>query len=310
MTEALKSFQNNALAALTQRAPAGVLNAIKTASAKTGVDFAYLMEKAAAESSFQPDAKAKTSSATGLFQFIESTWIGMVKEHGAKYGIDPSQDKKSLLELRNDPKLASFMAAEFAKGNQAHLEKTVGGEIGNTELYFAHFMGASGASAFLSQLEKNPLSTGADLFPAAAKANRNVFYDADTGAPKTLQAIYDFFDKKFQAGSDTQLTETPIDTPLRVEKEQTAQTNSLVQNALQREGYQHIPPSLKKPIEIIDGRGNRVYEFANGNERHIGSLYQIQNQLDAFFSQKAGVFPASAYDSKTTATSVLLSILK
>lgn len=318
MTDALKSLQNNALAALTQRAPTGVLNAIKSASAKTGVDFAYLMEKAAAESSFKPDAKAKTSSATGLFQFIESTWMGMVKEHGAKYGIDTSLDKKSLLELRKDPKLASFMAAEFAKGNQAHLEKTIGGEIGNTELYFAHFMGASGASAFLSQLEKNPLSTGADLFPAAAKANRNVFYDAQTGAPKTLQAIYDFFDKKFQAGSG----DAPINTPLRVAESETAQTNSLVQRAERTQGYQHIPPSLKKPIEIIDGRGNRVYEFANGigngfgngfgngEARNIGSLYQIQNQLDAFFSQPTGLFPTSIYDNKTNATSVLLSILK
>ncbi len=141
MTNALKSLQNNTLAAVVQRAPSGVLNAIKSASAKTGVDFAYLMEKAAAESSFKPDAKAKTSSATGLFQFIESTWMGMVKEHGAKYGIDTTLDKKSLLELRKDPQIASFMAAEFAKDNQTYLEKTIGGDIGNTELYFAHFMG-------------------------------------------------------------------------------------------------------------------------------------------------------------------------
>lgn len=306
MTNALKSLQNNTLAALAQRAPSGVLNAIKSASAKTGVDFAYLMEKAAAESSFKPDAKAKTSSATGLFQFIESTWMGMVKQHGAKYGIDTTLDKKSLLELRKDPQIASFMAAEFAKDNQTYLEKTVGGDIGNTELYFAHFMGAGGASAFLSQLKKNPMASGADLFPAAAHANRNVFYDTQTGTPKTLQAIYDFFDKKFQAGSG----DTTIETPLRVAKNDTAQTNSLVQNTTAKEGYQHIPPSLKKPIEIIDGRGNRVYEFANGNNRHIGSLYQIQNELDTFFSQRAIVLPTSLYDNKTNATSILLSILE
>ena len=75
MQNALKSLENNALAALTQRAPQGIMNAIKDASQKTGVSFSYLMEKAAAESNFNPTVKAKTSSATGLFQFIDSTWM-------------------------------------------------------------------------------------------------------------------------------------------------------------------------------------------------------------------------------------------
>ena len=88
MDNALKSLENNALTALSARAPQGVVNAIKTASAKTGVSFSYLMEKAAAESNFNPTVKAKTSSATGLFQFIESTWMDMIKQHGDKHGIN------------------------------------------------------------------------------------------------------------------------------------------------------------------------------------------------------------------------------
>ena len=92
------------------------------------------------------------------------------------------------------------MAAEFASDNKAYLQKTIGGKIGNTELYFAHFMGAGGASAFLSQLKKNPLSIAADIFPKEARANRNVFYDRKTGHPKTLQQVYNFFDKCFAHG--------------------------------------------------------------------------------------------------------------
>ena len=65
-------MNNNALQAF--QVPKNVYDAIKNAAAKTGVNFTYLMEKAAVESSFNPDAKAKTSSATGLFQFIEQTW--------------------------------------------------------------------------------------------------------------------------------------------------------------------------------------------------------------------------------------------
>jgi len=199
MNNALKSIENNALASLVNRAPSNITNAIKDASAKTGVSFAYLMDKAAAESSFNPNAKAKTSSATGLFQFIESTWMNMVEKHGAKHGIDTNQSRQALLNLRKDPALASVMAAEFAQDNKSYLEQNVGGDIGETEMYFAHFMGAGGANAFLSQMKKNPLSIGADLFPQAARANKNIFYDRATGEPKTLQAIYDHFDKKFQS---------------------------------------------------------------------------------------------------------------
>ena len=211
MTNPLNALQNNPLAQLTQNAPRSILQAIKTASIKTGFNFSYLVEKAAAESNFEPNAKAKTSSATGLFQFIESTWMDMIEKHGDKHGVSTNQSRQSLLNLRKDPAIASLMAAEFAEGNKAHLEKTVGGDIGNTELYFAHFMGAGGASAFLNQLHKNPLSLGADLFPKAANANRNVFYDSETGQPKTLQQIYDFFDKKFshEPSQNTSLAHKP-----------------------------------------------------------------------------------------------------
>lgn len=277
MHNTVKSMENNALAALTSRAPQGIVNAIKTASAKTGVSFTYLMEKAAAESNFKADAKAKTSSATGLFQFIESTWMDMVKKHGAKYGINTDQSRQNLLNLRKDPTLASYMAAEFASDNKAHLEQTVGGNIGNTELYFAHFMGAGGASGFLSQLKKNPMSIAADLFPKAARANRNVFYDRQTGTPRTLQQVYDFFDKKFTGGETAPAT---------------------MAHKPKSGGYHHIPPSLKKPIQIDAYTRN--------------SLYQMQSQLDAFFSQPPTLngLPPSLYGNLNNPTSILLSLLK
>jgi hypothetical protein len=291
MNNALKSLENNALAALSARAPTAIVNAIKTASAKTGVSFSYLMEKAAAESNFNPTIKAKTSSAAGLFQFIESTWMDMVERHGTKYGIDKTQSKSDLLNLRKDPEIASLMAAEFAEGNKAHLERTIGGEIGNTELYFAHFMGAGGASAFLSQLKQNPLNIAADIFSKEARANKGVFYDSKTGAPKTLQQIYDFFDKKFS--DDTRVAQAP---KTMAHKPKTRNKGGI--------GYQHIPFSLQKPIQIQD----------NSYSRTVSSLYQIQNQLDAFFAQPAGFsnigFGGSLYGDLRSPTSVLLDLLK
>jgi len=210
MPTAASALKNNTLSSLMARAPEGIVNAIRTARAKTGVDFAYLMEKAGAESNFNPAIKAKTSSATGLFQFIDSTWMQMVKNHGHKYGLgDLAAEidnrgrvadkglKKDILDLRKDPEIASFMAAEFASENEAHLKRTVGGDIGPTELYFAHFMGAGGASAFLKEMKHNPLAVGADIFPREASANRGVFYDPQTGQARTLGQIYERFDKKF-----------------------------------------------------------------------------------------------------------------
>ena len=209
------SLDNNALTAMTRQAAPRVVNAIKTAAHRTGVNFAYLMEQAAAESSFDAKAGSKSSSAKGLYQFIESTWLKMVKSHGAEHGLgkyaaliddngkvtDP-QARREILELRNNPEKASLLAAEFASENQRYLVQHSGlapNEIGSTELYLAHFLGAGGAAAFLKAHKNNPLANAADLFPKAANANRNVFYDAKTGAGRTLAGVYDFFAKKFQS---------------------------------------------------------------------------------------------------------------
>lgn len=217
-------IDNNALAALAQKAAPAVVRAIKQAAQTTGVNFAYLMEQAAAESSFKTDAKAKSSSASGLYQFIERTWMGMVREHGEKYGLGELADKidargrvsdraarKEILALRNDPEMAALMAGELAAENQRYLEQYGGkiGKIGSTELYFAHFLGAGGAAGFLKANKNNPLAIAADIAPEAARANYNVFYNSKTGKPRTVAEVYDFFDKKFTASKSGDLTLSP-----------------------------------------------------------------------------------------------------
>lgn len=208
-------MQNKALQAF--QVPKDVYNAIQKAAKATGVNFTYLMEKAAVESSFDTNAKARSSSATGLFQFIESTWLKMVKEYGAKYGLEKyadkisddgrvtnSQTRKEILNLRKDAEISSYMAAEFATDNYNTLKDRVGGHVGSTELYMAHFLGANGASSFLNALKKSPNMAAADLFPKEARSNRNVFYDSKTGAPRTMKQVYAFFDKKFDAPTGNQ----------------------------------------------------------------------------------------------------------
>ncbi|PZQ44191.1 MAG: flagellar biosynthesis protein FlgJ [Micavibrio aeruginosavorus] len=230
---AQESIYNKALDAYN--VPKNVYNAIKNAAAKTGVNFSYLLEKAAVESSFDTNAKAKTSSATGLYQFIESTWLTMVKEHGDKYGLEKyaakiddnnrvsdSKTRREILNLRKDPEIASLMAAEFDTGNYEQLKSNVGGDIGKTELYLAHFMGAGGASGFLNAMKKSPNMVAADIFPKEARANRNIFYDKTTGAPRSLSQVYALFDNKFQGSASGDVIQTAAND---------ASTRALAQNA-------------------------------------------------------------------------------
>jgi len=220
---AQNTFNNNILDGFN--IPRTIIHAVQKASAATGVNFSYLMEKAAVESGFNPDAKAKTSSATGLFQFIESTWLHMIREHGDKYGLGKFADKiddhnrvsdsktrREILNMRKDPEIASLMAAELVNSNMDHLQKHVGGKIGQTELYMAHFLGAGGASDFLNAMKKSPNMIAADLFPREARANRNVFYEPKTGAPRSLQEIYAMFDKKFDHSNTSVVAANPART--------------------------------------------------------------------------------------------------
>ncbi|HYD17881.1 MAG TPA: transglycosylase SLT domain-containing protein [Patescibacteria group bacterium] len=193
-----------------------VINAVHKASKKTGVDFAFLMEKASTESSFNPTAKSKTSSATGLFQFIENTWLSMVKKHGEKFGLSEYADKiemkngrcsvdsaaarREILGLRNNPEIAALMAGCYSAENRDYLDAHTKGEVGTTEMYLAHFMGAGGAAKFLNCRDYDGNAIGARLFPEQARANKNVFYNKATGKARTLDQIYALFDKKFSDG--------------------------------------------------------------------------------------------------------------
>lgn len=194
-----------------------VQSAIAQASAKTGIDFNYLLGQAQVESGLNASARAGTSSATGLYQFLDQSWLSVVKKHGAEHGLGWAADsiqpgangrmtvgdpatRQAILDLRKDPQVASLMAAEHAADNKAAIEASVGREATGTDLYMAHFLGLGGARNFLKNLEANPDRTGAALFPAAAAANRNVFYGAN-GQPRTVAEIYSRFAAKLDRGA-------------------------------------------------------------------------------------------------------------
>ena len=190
----------------------GVRSAIASAAAKTGVDFNYLLGQAQIESGLRPNAKARTSSATGLYQFIDASWLSVVKDHGAKHGVAWAADaigkggrvatpqlRQAILDLRKNPHIASALAAEHASDNKRALEAKLGRTATGADLYMAHFLGLGGAKAFLTALDNNARQPAAALFPSAARANRGVFY-ASSGQARSLGEIYERFSAKLGQG--------------------------------------------------------------------------------------------------------------
>lgn len=173
------------IAAMPAPRPApDVRGAIARAAAATGTDFSYLMAQARLESGLNPNARAATSSAAGLYQFTGQTWLSMLDKHGAAYGLPGASDAASrgqLLAMRSDPELSALMAGELANDNRDFLSGILGREPDPSELYLAHFLGAEGAGRFLGALGSNPAQSAAALLPAAAAANRAIFF-GPTGA--------------------------------------------------------------------------------------------------------------------------------
>ena len=172
-------------------ASAPVKAAIARAAAATGVDFSYLLAQAKLESGFNPNAHAGTSSASGLYQFTNSTWAQTLAKHGDALGDAlglSGATAAQKLALRNDPGAAAMMAAELAGDNQTSLTNALGRPPQASELYLAHFLGADGAGKFLSALQTDPSQSASALLPKAAASNRAIFFDA-SGAPRSLGAV-------------------------------------------------------------------------------------------------------------------------
>ena len=196
-----------------------VTAAIRLASAQTGVQFGYLLNQARLESGLNPNARARTSSATGLFQFIDQTWLGMVRRHGAEHGLgwaaaqvrqgpngryyvaDPAL-RRQILDLRRQPEAASAMAAEYAADNGRYLEGRLGRPMEPVDLYLAHFLGAGGAARFLRAHESSPGAPAAVMLPQAARANRPIFYNRD-GSMRSFAEIRARFAGKFASGNQS-----------------------------------------------------------------------------------------------------------
>ncbi len=177
---------NSAYAKIRLRAndKESVANMIKEVSKASGVDENLLLTVAMMESSMNPQAGARTSSAKGLFQFINGTWKAELEKHANKYGIPATAGPF-------DPVANALLGAEYLRSGAKTVEKAMpeGVTAGPADLYLAHFLGPGGASRFLRNLYKTPDRIAAEDFLKPAAANPGVF--TDKGRPISYREIHE-----------------------------------------------------------------------------------------------------------------------
>lgn len=209
---------NATAAAGVDRSRLQIAGSIKQAASTTGASFEYLLTTAKMESNFNPQASASTSSARGLFQFIDQTWLGTVKEAGNQLGYgqyanaitrnadgsysvsDPSA-RNAIMKLRDDPDAASAMAGVLTQSNSFKLTGTIGRRPTDAELYMAHFMGVGAAGRLISSAEGSPAANAATMFPKAAAANQSIFYDR-SGSARSVSQVYSVLATRYVAAAN------------------------------------------------------------------------------------------------------------
>src|SRR5499427_4883412 len=159
-----------------------VTGAIRKAAQATGTSFDYLLATAKVESDLDPNLAMRSSSATGLFQFIEQTWLATLKRAGPAFGygryadaisrtasgryvVDDPGMRNEIMQLRKDPTANALMGGVFTQQNAAVLSARLGRPPSESELYIGHFLGPAGAAKAITLAGSDPSASAAELFP-------------------------------------------------------------------------------------------------------------------------------------------------
>jgi hypothetical protein len=200
---------------------AQITGAIRQAARSTGMSFEYLLTTAKIESSLNPAAQAVSSTAKGLYQFIDQTWLATMKTTGAalgygryadaivqngagQYEVPDAAARNAIMRLRTDPAASALMAGAFARGNAAQLAQSIGRAPTEGELYIAHFLGPDGAAKLIAAASSQPRANAATMFPQAASANTSIFYAG--GSPRSVGEVYAKLTARFDAARSVAVT--------------------------------------------------------------------------------------------------------
>jgi hypothetical protein len=274
-----------------------VAGAIKQAADATGTSFEYLLATAKMESDFNPTAGASTSSAHGLYQFIDQTWLGTVKEAGSQLGYGQYADaitktssgdytvsdptaRRAILKLRDDPTAASSMAAVLTQSNSFKLTGKIGRRPTDGELYMAHFLGVGGAAKLISSAEDNPNASAARMFPNAAAANRSIFYDR-SGSARSVSEVYGVLNARYAGAATSQATRTALsaygDTPASTQGSSAAASSA--PRAVDNAAYLASFPDARStsPVSVASAAAPNG-QAAASSDAIFRSLFQVDER--------------------------------
>jgi hypothetical protein len=180
------------------KVPHDILRELVRAAKDADFPTEYLFGIVEKESGFDCYAEPPSGSARGCLQVIDQTWLRLVKEHGAKYGlaeeaglveltfnkrkqpvykVKDKEQAQRILDLRYDVYYAAVLAVTDLKVAKAKIEKNLSARFNDDNLYLPHFMGEDRAEAALAAYNKRPNASASKIFNREAKANPGMFFD-------------------------------------------------------------------------------------------------------------------------------------
>lgn len=198
-----------------------IIDIIYNVSQETETDFTLLAVKALMESDLGRKTVANHSSARGIYQYIEPTWLTLMKRYGKRIGqeekanqikfnvnkgileveSDNKNAKQEILDLRDDVKIATLIKAYQIKDETPALQNMKGARITATDHYIVHMLGLGMARTFYAMRNTNsPIqmaSVRTQAFDEAVTLNKSFFYKGDV--PLTATQAYDRFQERISA---------------------------------------------------------------------------------------------------------------
>jgi hypothetical protein len=141
---------------------------------ETDTDPALMMTIAEKESGFRTSIEAATSTAAGLYQFIEQTWFSIIAHSGRKFGLEREAD-----QLIYDPISEKYLVLDLSRCTRPQDR-------------LCELLSPEDSARFMSALAEDPTQSAAKLLPQAAEEHRDLFYTASRKKrrPRSVGAVY------------------------------------------------------------------------------------------------------------------------
>lgn len=219
----------------------------------------------------------KGATASGKYQFIESTWKEMVDKHNLGYSLND----------RFNPEKSQKVMELFTKENENYLTKKLGRSLNDADLYSAHFLGAGGAEKFLKTVNKNPNKLATEHFSGKVLSdNKSVMYNKD-GSPRTVEGVYAELGRRMGDTSSPEVVQE--ETPQQKELTDLMFTNYLpniagidLGTSEEETADDKVVKETEKELQKEDRKLNAFDNYKQQQEQLAQLAPQQQSQEDTF----------------------------